>query len=129
MTRTTRRTQYRIDNPRLKDAGHPSVDRLDDAILTTLYAYTVDLESSIVARKVHTPVDIQERYSVTGGHVYHGEHALDQLLVRPAKQCARYATPIAGLYLCGSGSHPGAGHTCAPGFIAANTVIKNRHSK
>ncbi len=45
---------------------------------------------------------------------------------RPARQCARYATPIVGLYLCGSGSHPGGGITCAPGFIAANTILKNR---
>ncbi len=101
-------------------------EKLGDAIVRTLSSYVDDLEASIVAREVLTPVDIEMRYSVTGGHTYHGEHGLDQLLVRPARQCARYATPISGLYLCGSGSHPGGGITCAPGFIAANTILKNR---
>ncbi|MCH7885662.1 MAG: NAD(P)/FAD-dependent oxidoreductase [Planctomycetes bacterium] len=101
-------------------------EALGNVVVSTLSSYAVDLDASIVAREVLTPLDIEERYAVTGGHVYHGEHALDQLLVRPARSCARYLTPIDGLYLCGSGSHPGGGITCAPGFIAANTIAKNR---
>jgi phytoene dehydrogenase-like protein len=104
-------------------------EALGDAIVKTLSSYTTDLDGSIVAREVLTPVDIEAKYSVTGGHVYHGEHALDQLLVRPARQCARYATPIDGLYLCGSGAHPGGGITCAPGFIAANTILRSRRGR
>lgn len=100
-------------------------EKLGDAIVKALSSYADDLDTSIVAREVLTPADIEKRYSVTSGHVYHGEHGLDQLLVRPARQCARYATPIDGLYLCGSGSHPGGGITCAPGFIAANTILKS----
>ncbi len=101
-------------------------EALGDAIVKTLSSHADGLDDSIVAREVLTPADIEARYSVTGGHVYHGEHALDQLLVRPALRCARYATPIDGLYLCGSGAHPGGGVTCAPGFIAANTLLKTR---
>lgn len=106
--------------------GEDAREKLGDAIVNTLSSYADNLDSSIVAREVLTPVDIKDRYSVTGGHVYHGEHGLDQLLVRPALQCARYSTPITGLYLCGSGSHPGGGLTCAPGFIAARTIMNNR---
>ena len=101
-------------------------EAVGDAVVKTLSSYADDLDASIVAREVMTPDVIEERYAVTGGHVFHGEHGLDQLLVRPARQCARYATPIAGLYLCGSGSHPGGGITCAPGFIAAKTVLSDR---
>lgn len=105
--------------------GEDTREKLGDAIIKTLTSYAVNLDASIVAREVLTPVDIKERYSVNGGHIYHGELGLDQLLIRPALQCARYATPIRGLYLCGSGSHPGGALTCAPGFIAANNILKN----
>lgn len=105
--------------------GNDAREKLGDTVVRTLSSYADSLDASIVAREVLTPVDIEDRYSVTGGHVYHGEHGLDQLLVRPAPHCARYATPITGLYLCGSGSHPGGGITCAPGFIAANTILKS----
>lgn len=73
--------------------------------------------------EVLTPADIEARYGVTGGHIHHGEHALDQLLVRPCPEAARYATPLAGLYLGGSGSHPGGGVTGAPGALAAKAVL------
>lgn len=106
--------------------GDAARERLGDAIVKALANYVDDLDASIVAREVLTPDDIAQRYSVTDGHVYHGEHALDQLLVRPARQCDRYATPIDGLHLCGSGSHPGGGITCAPGFIAANALLKRQ---
>ncbi len=99
-------------------------EQLGDVIIRTISSYADNLDASIVARELLTPEDIEKRYSVTGGHLYHGEQGLDQLMVRPAMQCDRYATPIEGLYLCGSGSHPGGGITCAPGFIAASTLLK-----
>jgi phytoene dehydrogenase-like protein len=110
------------------DGGWNDAEReaLGDAVIERLACYADDLNGLIVARQVLTPVDLEVEYSLTGGHVYHGEHALDQLLVRPTRQCGRYATPIDGLYLCGSGAHPGGGVTCAPGFIAANTVLESR---
>jgi len=75
---------------------------------------------------VLTPADLERRYRLTGGHIHHGEHALDQLLfMRPTVDCAEYTTPVRGLFLGGSGSHPGGGVTCAPGALAARAVLKS----
>lgn len=100
-------------------------ERLGDAVVDSLARYAPELKSSIVAREVLSPVDIERRFGATGGHIHHGEHALDQLIVRPTPECARYQTPIAGLYLCGSGSHPGGDLTCAPGSLAAAVISKS----
>jgi phytoene dehydrogenase-like protein len=78
----------------------------------------------VLGSELLTPADLEQRYGTTGGHLRHGEHALDQLLhLRPDPECARYATPIAGLWLCGSGSHPGGGLTGMPGMLAARAVM------
>jgi len=96
---------------------------LGDLVVETLAACAPDVLGSIVAREVLTPVDIESRYGTTGGHLHHGDHALDQILVRPCPECARYATPIEGLYLGGSGSHPGGGLTGTPGRLAAAAIL------
>ena len=97
-------------------------ERVGDAVVAELETYAPGVTSSIVAREVLTPSDIEFRYGVTGGHVHHGEHALDQLITRPTLETTRYATPIAGLFLCGAGTFPGGGITCAPGALAAREV-------
>jgi phytoene dehydrogenase-like protein len=97
-------------------------ERLGDTVVAALETYAPGVTGAIVAREVLTPLDIERRYGVTGGHVYHGEHGLDQLAVRPAPEAARFATPIAGLYLCGSGAHTGGGVSCAPGALAARAA-------
>ncbi|NNE09159.1 MAG: NAD(P)/FAD-dependent oxidoreductase [Gemmatimonadetes bacterium] len=80
---------------------------------------------SVVHCELLTPPDLARELRIHGGHLYHGEHGLDQLLfMRPVAPCSRYATPVPGLYLCGSGSHPGGGITCAPGSIAAGVILK-----
>jgi phytoene dehydrogenase-like protein len=100
-------------------------EALGDAAVDVLARHCPKVKDHIVAREVLSPVDIQQRYGVTGGHIHHGEHALDQLLfMRPTVECANYATPIAGLILCGSGSHPGGGLTCAPGALAAKSLLR-----
>ena len=86
---------------------------------TSVSAYPTGVTEAIVARQVLSPADLAKRYGLVQGHVLHGEHALDQLILRPTPECARYHTPIRGLYLCGSGSHPGGGITCGPGALAA----------
>ncbi len=98
-------------------------ERLLQAVMAVLSRYAPGLEDLVVGREVLSPVDLESRYGVSGGHVHHGEHATDQLVVRPTPECARYATPFAGLYLCGSGSHPGGGLTCAPGALGARAVL------
>lgn len=103
-------------------------EQLGDAVVAELGRYCADLNQAIAGRRVMTPVDIEERYGVTHGHIHHGEHGIDQLLVRPCPECDRYATPIGGLYLCGSGSHPGGGLTCGPGAGAARAIGSARYS-
>ena len=78
----------------------------------------------IVAREVLTPVDLESEFALTGGQLQHGEIALDQLLVmRPAPSAARYATSVEGLYLGGSGSHPGGGVRPTAGLLAAEAAL------
>ena len=100
-------------------------EQLGDAVVESLARCAPDVKASIVAREVLSPVDIEQRFGVTGGHIHHGEHALDQLAVRPTPECARYAAPITGLFLCGSGSHPGGDLTCAPGALAAARIARS----
>ncbi len=100
-----------------------STEELGRAVVATLAEHAPDLERLIVGREVLSPADLEARYGLTGGHLHHGEHELDQLLVRPAPGCTGYRTPFEGLYLCGSGSHPGGGLTCAPGALAARTIL------
>jgi phytoene dehydrogenase-like protein len=93
------------------------------AVIDRLAEVAPDIEAAVVGHEVLTPADLEERYAVSGGHLHHGEHALDQLVVRPTAECARYDTPLAGLFLCGSGAHPGGGLTCAPGALAARAIL------
>jgi len=99
--------------------------RFADAVIEALERVAPGTKQRIVAREVLSPADIEARYGLTGGQIQHGEHALDQLLfMRPAPALARYKTPIEGLYLGGSGSHPGGGVTCQPGALAAQTILE-----
>jgi len=76
--------------------------------------------------EVLTPVDLETRFGLRGGHLCHGEHALDQMFsMRPTPECAQFSTPIGGLYLAGSGSHPGGGITGVPGALAARAVLSS----
>ncbi|MCZ6835524.1 MAG: NAD(P)/FAD-dependent oxidoreductase [Planctomycetota bacterium] len=98
-------------------------ETIGDTVVERLAQYVPAVKGNIIAREVLTPVDIETRYGVTGGHLHHGEHGLDQMITRPIPECARYATPIKGLYLCGSGSHPGGGITGLPGSLAAQAIL------
>jgi phytoene dehydrogenase-like protein len=99
-------------------------EKLGDTVVATLSQYAPAVSHAIVAREVLSPVDLEARYGLVRGHILHGEHALDQLILRPTPECARYHTPIKGLYLCGSGSHPGGGITCGPGALAASVIVQ-----
>jgi phytoene dehydrogenase-like protein len=101
-------------------------DELGDAVVRTLSAYAPNIARLIQARQVLTPVDLEKTYGLGGGHLLHGEPALDQLFTfRPMLGWAQYRTPIKGLYLCGSGTHPGGGITGAPGTNAAREIVKD----
>ena len=100
-------------------------DSLADVVVKTIAQYAPDLPQRILARRVVTPQDFEETYGLTGGHIYHGELALDQLFtMRPLLACSRYRTPVRGLYLCGSGTHPGGGLAGASGFNAAREILR-----
>ncbi len=93
-------------------------------VVQTLAEYAPDLEETIVARAALTPVDLEERYGLSGGHLLHGEPSLDQLYaLRPLLGWAGYRTPIAGLYLCGSGTHPGGVVSGASGANAGRAIL------
>ena len=101
-------------------------DALAETIIRTLAQYAPDLPGKILARQILTPKDLEETYSLTGGHPFHGELALDQIFtMRPLLGWARYRTPLRGLYLCGSGTHPGNGLTGASGANAARQILKD----
>jgi phytoene dehydrogenase-like protein len=97
---------------------------LGETVIRTLSAYAPGIENLVDAVQVITPQDLETTYGFTGGHVFHGELALDQLFaMRPILDWARYKTPVNGLFLCGSGTHPGNGLTGASGANAAREII------
>jgi phytoene dehydrogenase-like protein len=99
---------------------------LGETVVKTLAEYAPNLPGFIEHMQVITPHDLETVYGFTGGHIFHGELALDQLFtMRPVLDWARYKTPIRGLYLCGSGTHPGNGLTGASGANAAREIIRD----
>jgi phytoene dehydrogenase-like protein len=98
-----------------------------DLAVEVLSRFAPNLKAAILHRQVITPLDLEGTYGVTEGNPYHGELTLDQFFfMRPVAGWAQYRTPIAGLYLCGAGAHPGGGVTGAAGKNAARTVLEGR---
>jgi len=99
---------------------------LGDTVVKTLAQYAPNLPELILTHQIITPQDLEDTYGLTGGHIFHGELALDQFFtMRPLLDWARYQTPIKNLYLCGSGTHPGAGLTGGSGANAAREILKH----
>jgi phytoene dehydrogenase-like protein len=99
-------------------------DHLADVVVKTMEQHAPGLGELVTARRVTTPVDLERDYGLTGGHVYHAEPGLDQFFVwRPLFGHSRYRFGLPGMYLCGSGAHPGGGVTGAPGANAAREIL------
>lgn len=99
-------------------------EELGDTVLDTLAEYAPDLKERVLHRQVLTPWDLEQEFGLTEGNIFHGELSLEQLaFLRPAAGWARYATPIGGLWMCGSGTHPGGGIMGAPGANAARAIL------
>jgi len=99
---------------------------LGDRVVKKIAEYAPNVPNSIVARQVLTPLDLERTYGLTEGNIFHGDLSLEQLFfMRPVPGWSQYRTPIAGLYLCGAGAHPGGGVTGAPGHNAAHQVIRD----
>src|ERR1700730_6073068 len=108
--------------------GNWDARRLDlgHTVAKTLAVYAPNLPDLIEYMQVITPLDLETSYGFTGGHIFHGELALDQLFtMRPVLDWPRFKTPIRGLFLCGSGTHPGNGLTGASGANAAREIIRD----
>jgi phytoene dehydrogenase-like protein len=100
-------------------------DALGNVVVKTLNEYAPGFSDLVENGQIITPHDLEETYGLTGGHIFHGELALDQFFtMRPLLDWARYRTPIRNLYLCGSGTHPGAGLTGGSGLNAAREIVK-----
>jgi len=103
-----------------------AADALADTVIETLGRYAPNLPGSVEARHVITPAGMEEKWGLQEGSMFQGEMTLDQFFfARPVSGWARYRTPIEGLYLCGSGTHPGGGMTGASGYLAARRILKD----
>jgi phytoene dehydrogenase-like protein len=99
---------------------------LGDRVVKKIAEYAPNVPGAIVARQVLTPLDLERTYGLTEGNIFHGDLRLDQLFfMRPVPGWSQYRTPIAGLYLCGAGAHPGGGVTGAPGRNAAHQALRD----
>jgi phytoene dehydrogenase-like protein len=110
-----------------REAGtqNPDHDGLLRAVIGTLDRHAPGLQGMIVAAQLITPADLERDWNLSGGHIFHGELSLDQAFtMRPLLGFGNYRTPIPGLYLCGSGTHPGTGLTGGSGANAARVVIE-----
>lgn len=103
-----------------------SAPAFTEAVVDTLTEYVPEIKSLIVHRQILTPCDLESKYGLTGGHIFHGELALDQLFtMRPFLGWARYRTPIGGLYMCGAGTHPGYGVSGLSGLNASREILRD----
>ena len=98
-----------------------------DLIVETVNDHAPNFKAAIIARQIHSPLDLERKFGLIGGDIFHGHMSLDQLWsARPVLGHGDYRSPIRGLYMCGSGTHPGGGVTGAPGHNAAHEILKDR---
>ncbi len=98
-----------------------------DAIIAHVDRYAPGFAASVIGRLALSPLDLERRFGLIGGDIFHGKMGLDQLFSnRPMLGHADYRMPLKGLYLCGAGAHPGGGVTGAPGHNAAQAVLADR---
>ena len=101
-------------------------EALADQVIAQISRHMPDLPGLILDRTMLTPLDLERRFGLTEGNIFHGDLHIGQLFsMRPVPRWSQYATPIDGLYLCGAGAHPGGGVTGAPGHNAAMRALKD----
>jgi phytoene dehydrogenase-like protein len=102
-------------------------DEAADHIIAHVDRYAPGFKASVIGRLALSPLDLERRFGLVGGDIFHGKMGLDQLFSnRPMLGHADYRMPLTGLYLCGAGAHPGGGVTGAPGHNAAHAVLADR---
>lgn len=98
-----------------------------DTVFDCIEEYAPGFKESVVGRDILTPPDLERVFGLTGGNIFHGAMSLDQLfMTRPTAGSSHYRTPVQGLYLCGSGAHPGGGVMGSAGRLAADMVTTDR---
>jgi phytoene dehydrogenase-like protein len=101
-------------------------DKVADLMIETVNKFAPNFKASVLGRQVFSPLDLERTFGLVGGDIFHGALDLGQIFsARPALGHADYRGPIPGLYMCGSGTHPGGGVTGAPGHNAAREIIKD----
>ncbi|WBO22465.1 phytoene desaturase family protein [Sphingomonas abietis] len=95
-----------------------------DLIIATVERWAPGFKASVIARQIHSPLDLERKFGLAGGDIMHGNMSLDQLWsARPILGNGAYRGPLKGLYMCGAGTHPGGGVTGAPGHNAAREIL------
>ncbi|MCU0977331.1 MAG: NAD(P)/FAD-dependent oxidoreductase [Steroidobacteraceae bacterium] len=103
-----------------------SADAAADLVIDSVTRYAPNFRASILGRMVLTPLELERKLGLTGGDIFHGALTLDQLFsARPSLGHAAYRGPLRGLYMCGSGTHPGGGVSGLPGRNAARTILRD----
>ncbi|HEX6716837.1 MAG TPA: NAD(P)/FAD-dependent oxidoreductase [Pyrinomonadaceae bacterium] len=101
-------------------------DEFAKKVIDKIEAYAPGFRDLILSTQVITPLDLEQTYGLSGGHIHHGEQSLDQFFTfRPLIGWAQYRTPLKRLYLCGAGAHPGGGITGLPGANAAREILRD----
>jgi phytoene dehydrogenase-like protein len=101
-------------------------ERAADLVIDTVNGYAPNFRGSILGRMILSPLDLERKFGLVGGDIFHGALTLDQLYsARPVLGYADYRSPVRGLYLCGSGTHPGGGVTGLPGHNAAREILRD----
>jgi len=97
-----------------------------DLMIATVDRHAPNFASSVIARKVLSPLDLEREFGLAGGDIFHGALTLDQLFsARPVLGHGNYRGPLKGLYMCGAGTHPGGGVTGVPGHNAAREILRD----
>lgn len=100
-------------------------EELGDRVTALIGEFAPNVPDSIVARRVYTPLDLEQTFGITEGNIFHGDISLEQMFfMRPLPQWSQYRTPVKNLFLCGAGTHPGGGVTGAPGYNAAQKILR-----
>ena len=106
--------------------GDEHRETVADLMIETVDAHAPGFKASVLGRLALGPRDLERRFGLVGGDIFHGRLTLDQLFsARPVLGHADHRMPVPGLYLCGSGAHPGGGVTGAPGHNAAKAILKD----
>jgi len=101
-------------------------DAAVNAVFDTVQRFAPNFRSALLGYRALTPADLEQEFGLVDGDIFHGQLSLDQLFsMRPLLGYARYRGPLAGLYHCGSGAHPGGGVTGAPGHNAAREMLRD----